>query len=79
MAEIRDGAKSAAAQAVERWSGGESPWRTVEELAERWRRSPQAIHDMRHRGNAPKGYRFGKRVLFKLEDIIEFEESRVAS
>jgi len=41
-----------------------SEFLTVEELAERWRTTPAGIHNMRHRGNAPRAHRLGKRVLF---------------
>jgi excisionase family DNA binding protein len=55
---------------------GPSEFLTVEELAERWRTTPGGIHNMRHRGRAPRAHRLGKRVLFRRDDVAVFEASR---
>ncbi|MDZ7673724.1 MAG: hypothetical protein U5K30_01435 [Acidimicrobiales bacterium] len=49
---------------------------TTEDLAERWHTTPAGILNQRHRGNAPRGYRLGKRVLFKLTEVEAFEAKR---
>jgi hypothetical protein len=46
---------------------------TTEELAARWRRSPAAAGQMRHRGQTPPAHRIGKRVLYRLADVLDYE------
>jgi predicted DNA-binding transcriptional regulator AlpA len=50
---------------------------TVEDLAERWHSTPKGIAQMRHRGVLPPGYRIGRRILWKPEDIEAWETSRL--
>ncbi|MGW0033640.1 helix-turn-helix domain-containing protein [Streptomyces sp. NPDC003314] len=42
-----------------------SPFMTTAELAELLRKTPNAVLIMRHRGQAPRGFRSGKDVLFR--------------
>jgi hypothetical protein len=54
----------------------EQEYRTTEELAERWRTTPTAIAQLRYRGRGPKGYRIGRRILYRLADIEAWESTR---
>lgn len=49
---------------------------TTEELAARWHTTPTGIINQRYRGNAPRGYRLGRRILFRRSDVIAFEAER---
>lgn len=49
---------------------------TTEELAARWRTTPVGIAAQRYRGVGPRGYRIGKRVLYRLADVEAWEASR---
>jgi len=49
---------------------------TTEELAARWHTTSAGVLNMRHRGNAPKGHRIGKRVLFRRSDVERFEAGK---
>jgi excisionase family DNA binding protein len=52
------------------------PFLTSEELAERWRTTRDDVLQLRHRGDAPRGHRIGRRVLFRLSDVEAFEAGR---
>lgn len=52
------------------------PFLSTEELAERWHTTPAGVLNLRHRGDGPRGYRLGRRVLYRLADVVAFEESR---
>lgn len=54
------------------------PYLNTEELADRWRRTPNAIRILRHRRRAPKGYLDGGKLLFPLADVEAFEAARQA-
>jgi predicted DNA-binding transcriptional regulator AlpA len=45
---------------------------TVEELAELIRKTPGAVHTMRHRGDGPPAVRIGKRVLFPVSGVEQW-------
>lgn len=47
---------------------------TISDLARRWRTTPQGIYAARHRGECPPAVRLGSRVLFRLADVVAFEE-----
>ena len=50
---------------------------TTKELAERWRKSPRTIENMRTRGESPVNYyKLGKTVRYKMSDILLYEESQ---
>ncbi|MGE0881536.1 MAG: helix-turn-helix transcriptional regulator [Acidimicrobiia bacterium] len=49
------------------------PLLTVQELAERWQTSPQAIHMARYRGKGPKATKPGGKLLFRLQDVLDYE------
>lgn len=38
-------------------------------------RSSESIYQLRHRGVGPKGYRVGRRLLFREEDVHEWIDS----
>ena len=48
---------------------------TTEELAVRLRTSPQTCRYWRHIGKGPRGFKAGRRVLYRLEDVEEYERS----
>lgn len=52
---------------------------TTEELAERWRTTPNGVHCMRYRGEAPPAIRVGRRVLWRLSDVTEWERKRTTT
>ena len=52
----------------------ESPtYFTVEELAERFRTSPETVRYWVFAGKAPRSVKYGRRRLFAREDVEEFE------
>lgn len=53
----------------------DSPHLTVEELARRERTSESTVHGWVHKGTAPRSMRIGRRRLFKLEDVIAWENA----
>lgn len=53
-----------------------SPYFTTKELAERIRKSPGAVRQMRHRGLGPRGTRVGNVVLYRLDHIEAWEAAR---
>lgn len=42
---------------------------TLEEVARLCRTSPQAVRHWRHQGIGPQGFKIGKRVLFRRDDV----------
>lgn len=52
---------------------------TQDELAERWQITPRTLEMWRWKGTGPKFHKIGRRVLYKLPDIIAFEGSRATS
>lgn len=50
---------------------------TVDDLAERWRTTPKAVHNQRHRGELPPAFRVGRRLLWPVEVIEAFELARM--
>ncbi len=48
---------------------------TTVELAERWRTSPETCRYWRHIGRGPRSVKIGRRVLYDLADIEEYERS----
>lgn len=53
-----------------------SEFLTVEEVAERYRTSPSTVHHWVHNGTAPRSLRVGKRRLFPVEGLEEWEADR---
>jgi predicted DNA-binding transcriptional regulator AlpA len=50
---------------------------TTVDLAHRWHTTEQAIYAARYRGECPRAVRVGRRLLFRLADVISWEEHRV--
>lgn len=48
---------------------------TTDEVAIRYRTSAGTVRYWRHRGIGPTGTRFGRRVLYSLADLAEYERS----
>ena len=46
------------------------------DLARRWRLSPRTLERWRHIGTGPRHLKVGGRVLYRLDDIEEFESMR---
>lgn len=53
----------------------DSPFLTTQQLADRWQTTPQSIANMRHRGSTPPGYKIGGRVLYRVDEVLDFEQS----
>lgn len=52
---------------------------TTEEVAERFRTTPETVRYWRHVGKGPQSFKFGRRVLYALEDVEAWErEARLA-
>ena len=49
---------------------------TTEELADRERVPLATVHQWNHRGVGPRRMRVGKRILYRLSDVIAWEDSR---
>ncbi|MCI4660339.1 MAG: helix-turn-helix domain-containing protein [Neomegalonema sp.] len=49
---------------------------TQKQLAERWRMSPRTLEQWRWRGVGPKYLKLGGRVLYRVEDVVSFENAR---
>lgn len=55
----------------------EGPHLTTKELGKRWgNKTPNAIHILRHRRRAPKGFRVGGILLFPLAEVEAFERAK---
>jgi excisionase family DNA binding protein len=48
---------------------GGTVWLTIEEVAERIRVRPRTLYSWRSAGTGPPGYRVGKRILWKLDEV----------
>jgi hypothetical protein len=46
---------------------------TTEEVAQRFRTSPETVRFWRHSGKGPRSFKVGKRVLYALEDVEAWE------
>lgn len=52
-------------------------WSNVDEVVARYRlKNRRALYLLRTRGKGPRGYRFGRDLLFSEDDLIAWEESR---
>lgn len=47
----------------------EDVWLTTEEVAEQLRTPAATVRFWRHRGEGPKGTKFGRRVLYRASDL----------
>lgn len=50
---------------------------TSKELARRWSLSATTLKQWRWHGRGPKHTKVGKRVLYLLKDVVQFEEQNV--
>lgn len=50
---------------------------SVADLAERYGVSPATVHTWLYQQTSPRSYKIGKRRLFKLADVIEWEDKHV--
>lgn len=48
---------------------------TPEELANRYDTTTAAIATLRHKGKGPRFFKLGRRVYYRLEDVLAYEES----
>ena len=48
---------------------------TQAELARRWRLSPRTLERWRWQGNGPAYLKIGGRIVYRKEDVAEFESS----
>lgn len=49
---------------------------TTEEVAERYRTSTSTVHSWRYKRSGPPSIRVGKRRLYKLADLVAWEQDR---
>lgn len=52
-------------------------WLTTHELAERWRTSPETLRYHRYVGKGVASAKFGRRVLYRLEDVEAYEREHL--
>jgi hypothetical protein len=57
----------------------EDQWLTTADLAARMHTVPSTVRYWRHRGYGPPGTKFGRRVLYKLADVVAWEKREQAS
>jgi hypothetical protein len=57
----------------------ESPYLTVNQLAKRWHKTPNAIRIMRHRRQGPDSFKHRGRVLFEWVVVLAYEEAQMTS
>jgi len=48
---------------------------TTEEVAERYRTSPETVRYWRHIGKGPRSFKAGRRVLYDAVDVRAWDES----
>lgn len=51
---------------------------TTGELAKRWRTAASSLRDMRSRGVGPLSVKFGKKVLYDLDEVERYEAEQRA-
>jgi DNA-binding transcriptional MerR regulator len=56
----------------------EDCWLTTEQLAERHQVESSTVRYWRHMGTGPRGTRFGRRVKYRLSDVVAWEKDREA-
>ena len=47
----------------------------IQFLAGRWKMTPQAIYNMRHKGRGPKALRIGGKLKWRLSTVLAWEEA----
>lgn len=52
---------------------------SAEELAERYKTSPETIRNWRYKGTGPRYFKAGKRILYREFDVISWEKDQVAA
>lgn len=51
---------------------------TTKELSQRWKINPNTIEHWRTNGFGPEFIRIGRKILYSLESILEFEQKNKA-
>ena len=51
---------------------------TTKELSQRWKINPNTIEHWRTNGFGPEFIRIGRKILYSLESILEFEQNNKA-
>lgn len=54
-------------------------WLTTEDVATRMHTVASTVRYWRHRGYGPPGTKFGRRVLYRLADVIAWEKREQAA
>ncbi|WP_338101388.1 helix-turn-helix transcriptional regulator [Mycolicibacter arupensis] len=49
------------------------PYLLRKQLADRWEMSPRTLENWAVEGKGPRFCRFGRRVLYRLEDVLAYE------
>jgi hypothetical protein len=50
----------------------------INDLAARWRTTPGAIHALRYRGVGPRAFRAGRKLMWRLDDVLAWEDAQAA-
>ncbi|RBP64150.1 hypothetical protein DFO66_10722 [Brevibacterium sanguinis] len=50
---------------------------TPEELAKRYDTTPPALAALRHKGKGPRFFKLGRRVYYRLEDVLAYERDAI--
>ncbi len=53
---------------------GDSPWLTIDEIAERYQVPVATVRYWRHLGTGPKAVRIGRFVRYRLADVLAWEQ-----
>ncbi|KAB1947456.1 hypothetical protein BI49514_03240 [Brevibacterium iodinum ATCC 49514] len=48
---------------------------TPEDLAKRYDTSTAALATLRHKGKGPRFFKMGRRVYYRLDDVLAYEEA----
>lgn len=60
-------------------STADSPFLTVDEVAERYQVPIATVRYWRHRGTGPKAVKIGRFIRYRLADVIEWEHDLEAT
>jgi len=52
---------------------GDSPWLSIDELAERYQVPAATVRYWRHLGTGPKASKIGRFVRYHIEDVLSWE------
>jgi predicted DNA-binding transcriptional regulator AlpA len=53
-----------------------TPWLTIEQLADRWQTTVQAVYKLRHTGKTPRAAKWGRSLRWHIDDVTEWENAQ---